>query len=84
MEGLKNRYKVRAFGITREILGAKEKLIETDGQTVGELRSWLLKSYPPLESLRSLMIAVNNSYAEDNVVLTEGDEIGLIPPVSGG
>jgi sulfur-carrier protein len=84
MEGVKNTYKVRAFGITREILGAKEKLVETDGQTVGELRSWLLKNYPTLESLRSLMIAVNNTYAEDDVILTEGDEIGLIPPVSGG
>jgi sulfur-carrier protein len=78
------KYKVRAFGITKEILGAKEKFVEVQGQTVADLRAELLKNYPALLSLRSLMIAVNNIYAEDSSILKEGDEIALIPPVSGG
>jgi molybdopterin converting factor small subunit len=30
------------------------------------------------------MIAVNNTYAGDDVAIIESDEIALIPPVSGG
>jgi molybdopterin synthase sulfur carrier subunit len=40
--------------------------------------------YPNLKGLKSLLIAVNNEYAEDSVELLESDEIALIPPVSGG
>lgn len=84
MEKMSNKFKVRTFGITREILGGKETIVEVDGQTVADLRAELLKNYPALISLRSLMIAVNNAYAEDHEVLGEHDEIALIPPVSGG
>lgn len=84
MEKTSNKFKVRTFGITREILGSKEKVVEVEGQTVAELRAELLKNYPALISLRSLMIAVNNVYADDAEILREQDEIALIPPVSGG
>jgi sulfur-carrier protein len=84
MEGIKRKYKVRAFGIAREIMGGRENFVETEGQTVADLRGELLKNYPELISLRSLMIAVNNVYADDAAVLHEGDEIAVIPPVSGG
>jgi molybdopterin synthase sulfur carrier subunit len=30
------------------------------------------------------MIAVNNNYAEDDIILQATDEVALIPPVSGG
>jgi molybdopterin converting factor subunit 1 len=84
MEKVLRQFRVKTFGVTREILGGKEKIVEVEGQTVAELRSALLKNYPALISLRSLMIAVNNVYAEDPQLLKEGDEIALIPPVSGG
>ena len=32
----------------------------------------------------SLMAAVNNEYVGLNAVLSDGDELALIPPVSGG
>lgn len=54
------------------------------GSTVGELRQCLVSKYPQLKGLRSLFIAVNHTYAEDTLRLTEADEIALIPPVSGG
>ena len=40
--------------------------------------------YPKMKALSSMMVAVNNSYAPDDLELKEGDEIALIPPVSGG
>jgi molybdopterin synthase sulfur carrier subunit len=78
------RYKVKAFGITRELLGGREAFIETSGSTVGDLRLALKEKFPELSDLRSLYIAVNNDYADDTIELTDADEIALIPPVSGG
>jgi sulfur-carrier protein len=79
-----NKYRVKAFGITKDLLGGREASIETGGDTVGHLRAALAEKYPELSDLRSLYIAVNNDYAGDEVVLTDLDEIALIPPVSGG
>lgn len=78
------KYIIKAFGITKDILGARETLFELDGETVGSLRKALKQRYPSLLEIRSLMIAVNNNYAEDQLYLSDSDEIALIPPVSGG
>lgn len=80
----KLRIKVKAFGITKDILGGKESVIEMEGVTVGDLRIFLSRQHPQLTGLRSLFIAVNQNYADDSQTLTETDEIALIPPVSGG
>ena len=79
-----NTYRIKTFGITREILGGKEAVIELPGTSVQELRAVLYQKYPRLKGLRSLMIAVNNEYAGEEDLLAEADEIALIPPVSGG
>jgi sulfur-carrier protein len=78
------KFKIKAFGITKDILGGRETVIEVEGKTVGELRKLLITKYPQLAGLRSLFIAVNSNYAEDQLQLNESDEIALIPPVSGG
>jgi molybdopterin converting factor subunit 1 len=78
------KYIVKAFGITKDILGARENVFELHGETVGSLRKALKHRYPPLLEIKSLMIAVNNAYAEDDFPISESDEIALIPPVSGG
>ena len=79
-----NKYKIRAFGVTKDLLGGKDTSIEIRGTTVGELRRELGERFPELLDLRSLFIAVNNDYADDDLVLKPTDEIALIPPVSGG
>ncbi len=78
------KYKVKAFGITREVFGGREKVVDMEGQTVAALRNELFRLHPELRSLKSLLIAVNNEYADDDTSLQEADEIALIPPVSGG
>lgn len=78
------KYIVKAFGITKDILGAREMEVDFDGETVAQLRHVLIDRYPSLQRIRSLMIAVNNAYAEDGLSIGESDEIALIPPVSGG
>jgi molybdopterin synthase sulfur carrier subunit len=77
--------KIKAFGITRDILGGREvELKLKEGGTVGDLRSQLASAYPDVLQLKSLFIAVNSEYADDHVVLSDTDEVALIPPVSGG
>ena len=78
------KYKIKAFGITKDFLGGKETVIEINGSTVADLRRELNERYPQLLGLRSLYIAVNNDYAPEERTLDVTDEIALIPPVSGG
>lgn len=75
---------VKTFGVARDVMGGKEVVIETYGNLVLDLRKELILKYPELEKLRSLFIAVNQSYSEETTELKETDEIALIPPVSGG
>ncbi|MEX6689717.1 MoaD/ThiS family protein [Danxiaibacter flavus] len=72
------------FGITKDIIGGSVHETGNAFTTVGELRRHLYNIYPQLEKLNSLMIAVNNNYANDDDRLQSSDEIALIPPVSGG
>jgi len=78
------KFKVKTFGVARDVMGGKEVVVETEGNQVLDLRRELIFKYPELEKLRSLFIAVNQSYSEDTTELKETDEIALIPPVSGG
>lgn len=78
------KYKIKTYGIAREMMGGSLVEIDADVRSVGELRSLLVARYPDLADLRSLFIAVNLEYAADHAELNENDEIALIPPVSGG
>ncbi len=56
-----------------------------DGQDVAALWEALLARYPAIEAMGpSLSFAVNQEYADRSRVLRDGDEVALIPPVSGG
>ena len=76
---------ILAFGIAREIVGGSNIQVVVDKDISAEsLKSLLKQTYPPLQKLRSFMLAVNNKYAEDDQVILISDEIAIIPPVSGG
>jgi molybdopterin converting factor subunit 1 len=73
------------FGITKEIVGQQKLSLEVPEEaTVPVLMDQLRQQYPKLSELKSLMIAVNDEYAQEKQALQEWDEIALIPPVSGG
>lgn len=77
--------KIDLYGITREIVGEAHIRFDLPSPaTVHLLLDQLGKRFPRLQSLTSLAVAVNSEYADQDVVLTENDEIALIPPVSGG
>lgn len=73
-----------AFGIAKDIFGAQSIQLQTDGATIGDIKAILEEQYPELKELASYMIAVNDEYAHANTVINAGDEIAIIPPVSGG
>ncbi len=82
---VKMNIEIKLFGIAKEI--AKASSIDLDLEvphTVEVLRKELMTRYPSFGDLRSVMIAVNSEYANDDIELTASDEVALIPPVSGG
>ena len=77
---------LRFFASLRERLKASEaERALPDGTSVGDLWAALCRERPDLDSLgRSISFAVNCEYVERDHVLADGDEVALIPPVSGG
>lgn len=79
---------VMFFAHARECAGVAETTVECGpaaGCTVADLRMELLKRYPGLAPIvGSLVFAVNSAYAGEGYALAEGDEVAVIPPVSGG
>ncbi len=76
---------ILSYGIARDIVGSSQlkKNVESD-ITVGRLLEKLKADYPDFEKLASLAVAVNNEYASGEYCIQPGDEVVLIPPVSGG
>jgi molybdopterin converting factor subunit 1 len=77
---------VRLFARARDLAGADSLHIELpDGATVADLRRQLAIVCPALAGLlRRSALAVANEFASDALILSEGVEIALLPPVSGG
>jgi len=72
---------VRLFAALRERAGAREAALELDeGASVDDV-------WPALglgEEPAGLVYAVNRAYVDRGTPLADGDEVALIPPVSGG
>jgi molybdopterin converting factor subunit 1 len=76
---------VLAFGIAKDIFGeASVTVALADNATTADLKTSLEEKYPKLKHLASYMVAVNNEYAADSEVITDRNEVAIIPPVSGG
>ena len=76
---------ILAFGIAKDIFGAPTVTVQlSDAAIIADLKVSIEDKYPKLKQLASYMVAVNNEYAEDDLTITERDEVAIIPPVSGG
>lgn len=77
---------LRFFASLRERLqmSAAERALP-DGATVADVWAALCRERPELEPLgASITFAVNREYVDRTHPLADGDEVALIPPVSGG
>ena len=73
------------FGISTDLVGANTSTQElNENATVKELKEVLKTDNSGLKSIHEFAIAVNETYAEDELELREGDIVAIIPPVSGG
>ena len=77
---------VRLFATYREIVGSRGLTWSArDGITLRELVDGIVAKYPRLADHRgSMLLAVNEDIVSAERVLTDGDEVALLPPVSGG
>lgn len=77
---------VRFFATYRDVAGKPQIEIEMDdGASLGDLLERLYDTYPTLKKWsESIICSVNRKYADDDRVLEPGDEVALLPPVSGG
>src|SRR5579871_1977686 len=70
---------VLPFGMLKSWMAASTMELD-EGATVADL----LARLSPAADLRGIAVSVNAEYALATHVLSHGDEVGLLPPVSGG
>jgi MoaE-MoaD fusion protein len=78
--------RVLIFGSARDAVGFDEVEFRLPAPyTAANAREQLLEQYPALKRFgKSLLLAVNQEYAKPDLQISEGDELALFPPVSGG
>ena len=78
--------RVLLFAGHRERVGQGEVSLDLpDGATVATFAQAMSAHYPNLtHDSASLVVAVNQEYSDHHRSLEDGDEVALIPPVSGG
>jgi len=74
------------FSILRTRTGLARETLEVSGPiSVGQLRQVLVERHPALTRvLPSAVAAINRDFASDETMISDGDEVALFPPVSGG
>ncbi|MFZ0704079.1 MAG: molybdenum cofactor biosynthesis protein MoaE [Candidatus Korobacteraceae bacterium] len=74
------------FGILREMAGHEREAVDlADGARLGELYADLQERIPGLSKFaNSLALSINYEYSGLDAPLHDGDEVALLPPVSGG
>jgi molybdopterin converting factor subunit 1 len=74
-----------SFGIAKEITGQTTLPMELPrAMSHEEFRQNLNATYPALAALKSYALAINKTYAQPNDTINPGDEVAILPPVSGG
>lgn len=79
---------VKFFAMLKGLAGVEEKAYPAETPiTVGELKELLKRDFPALRPVidsRSVLVSVNQELAVPRTLIKDGDEVGLLPPFSGG
>jgi molybdopterin synthase catalytic subunit len=80
------RVRVLFFGLLKEITGTPQEEIELAGApSAGDLFERYAQRFPKLRAMRaSIVLARNRELVSAAAALSDGDEVALLPPVSGG
>lgn len=77
---------VRFLGPSKDLAGTRSASLElVDNAGLDELRAELTARFPKIAAaLPTVRFAVNQEFVVDDLALKDGDEVAVIPPVSGG
>lgn len=80
------RIKVLYFGRLKELAGCSEESVEVrDGSLIEDVFRTCSTARPELLQFRASLVAARNcEFAAWDMPLQAGDEVGFLPPVSGG
>ena len=80
------KVKVKYFAVCREMFNRDEEEMELpDGAVLMDILKRLEEEWPEIPEYYEVMqMSVNWEYATEMTKLSDGDEVALIPPVTGG
>jgi sulfur-carrier protein len=80
------RVRVLFFGVLKEIFGSESEMVELEESACVKdvVGKFARRAAGRTELMRSIAVAVNREYARGEDTLRDGDEVALLPPVSGG
>jgi molybdopterin converting factor subunit 1 len=80
------RVTVRLFAVVRERAGSPQIDLElSEGASVAGAVSELVRQIPSIAAVMARVVyAINREYVRSDAILKQGDELAIIPPVSGG
>ena len=86
LNGIPMRIRVLLFGQLKDIVGQQEQCLDLQpGADLASVVTHYAKKFPRFKPFASaLACSINQEYAPASAMLREGDEVGLLPPVSGG
>ncbi|MFX3623714.1 MAG: molybdopterin converting factor subunit 1 [Ectobacillus sp.] len=74
---------VLLFAHLRDQVGERELKLQLPSMPVADFKQFMKTEYN-LSDIDSIMIAINEEFAESDEMIADGDTVALIPPVSGG
>lgn len=78
------KIQVKYFARFREITGTDSESLETDSPDISGLMNEVFRAHPDLSREKSILIALNERFADLSSSLSDGDQVAVLPPVSGG
>ncbi|MBI5682818.1 MAG: MoaD/ThiS family protein [Deltaproteobacteria bacterium] len=78
---------IRFFAMLKNNVGKDEANISIPRQiTLNELKDILKIEFPSIKTFidKNIMFSVNQEFAVSDTIIKDGDEVGLLPPFSGG
>ncbi|HLR71021.1 MAG TPA: molybdopterin converting factor subunit 1 [Pseudogracilibacillus sp.] len=72
------------FAQMQEVVGSEKITIEAKDISIKELKDMYLAKYDMDHLFKHAMVAVNEEYSTEETIVSDGDVVAFIPPVSGG
>lgn len=73
------------FALYRDLTGRdEEEYVLKSGSKVGDLINLVVEKHESMKGAKGMLIAINNAFVKFDTSLKDGDEVALLPPVSGG